>query len=64
MGISNQVVCMLGDRHLGISEVVAVWALDSLVLVQQYHVVPQVFHGRAHKVTALALQVEPALDLN
>ena len=55
---------MLGDRHLGISEVVAVWALDPLVLVQQYHVVPQVLHGRAHKVTALALQVEPALDLN
>lgn len=38
-------------------------ALDALVLVQQYHMGAKVLHGRAHKVAALALQVQPSLDL-
>ena len=39
-------------------------ALDALVLVQEYHVDAQVLHGRPNIVAALALQVQPALDLS
>ena len=50
--------------YLRIGEVVAVRALDALVLVQEYHVDAQVLHGRPNKVAALALEVQPALDLS
>lgn len=49
--------------YLGVGEVVAVRALDALVLVQEYHVGAEVLHGDTHKVAALALQVQPTLDL-
>ena len=39
------------------------WALDALVLVQEYHVGAEVLHGDTHEVAALALQVQPTLDL-
>ena len=52
---------VLSLSSLGVGEVVAVGALDALVLVQQQHVDPQVLHGRPHEIAALALQVE--LDL-
>ena len=39
-------------------------ALDALVLVQENHVDAQVLHGRPNKVAALALEVQPALDLS